>query len=406
MLIVSHDRYFLDRVVEQGLRAARQPHHRVPRQLQAILAPARGALRAGTEGVRSRRSEYIEKQEEYIRRVHYGQLHKQAPVAAEGARPASSGSNGRRRSRRRTCTSARCARTGDIVLPRRGPVQALRPAAVQEPELRPAARQAAGHHGTQRQRQDDAAAHPAGRGGARRPGMVQRGHLVELGYLRPAPEAAARPDKPVIRAVWPDDDPDARRAEDARPARPLRAARRHQVYQQVEQLSGGERSRAALAKLAAQGVNVLVLDEPTNHLDLWACDVAGAGAEGVRGNGRSCVSHDRYFLNRVVDLLIVLDGDGTLEVIHGNYDTYELMHSRGVGSQEAGDRRQETGVRSQRTGRRAGSVSDRRPTGKEPLSQGGGSGGRYCPNREEDRRAGSLMHRPNCTGTRPASTIR
>ena len=45
-----------------------------------------------------------------------------------------------------------------------------------------------------------------------------------------------------------------------------------QVYQRVGDLSGGERSRAALARLVALGVNVLVLDEPTNHLDLWACD--------------------------------------------------------------------------------------------------------------------------------------
>src|SRR5439155_22728540 len=45
-----------------------------------------------------------------------------------------------------------------------------------------------------------------------------------------------------------------------------------QVYQRVSDLSGGERSRAALARLVALGVNVLVLDEPTNHLDLWACD--------------------------------------------------------------------------------------------------------------------------------------
>ena len=40
------------------------------------------------------------------------------------------------------------------------------------------------------------------------------------------------------------------------------------------------------------------------------------------------VSHDRYFLNRVVDQLLVLDGDGRVQVIHGNYDTYELMRTR------------------------------------------------------------------------------
>jgi ATP-binding cassette subfamily F protein 3 len=98
-----------------------------------------------------------------------------------------------------------------------------------------------------------------------------------------------------------------------------------QVYQRVGDLSGGERSRAALARLVAQGVNVLVLDEPTNHLDLWACDALEQALLAFEGTV-IVVSHDRYFLNRVVDLLIVL-GDGRAEVIHGNYDTYERMRT-------------------------------------------------------------------------------
>ncbi len=100
-----------------------------------------------------------------------------------------------------------------------------------------------------------------------------------------------------------------------------------QVYQRVGDLSGGEKSRAALAKLVAQGVNVLVLDEPTNHLDLWACDALEQALLEFEG---TCivVSHDRYFLNRVVDLLLVLDGAGHVQVIHGNYDTYELMRAQ------------------------------------------------------------------------------
>jgi ATP-binding cassette, subfamily F, member 3 len=100
-----------------------------------------------------------------------------------------------------------------------------------------------------------------------------------------------------------------------------------QVYQPVGELSGGEKSRAALAKLVAQGVNVLVLDEPTNHLDLWACDALEQALTAFEGTV-IVVSHDRYFLNRVVDLLLVLDGKGNTQVIHGNYDTYELMRAQ------------------------------------------------------------------------------
>jgi ATP-binding cassette subfamily F protein 3 len=108
-----------------------------------------------------------------------------------------------------------------------------------------------------------------------------------------------------------------------------------QVNQRVGELSGGEKSRAALARLVAEGVNVLVLDEPTNHLDLWACEALEQALKEFEG---TCivVSHDRYFLNNVVDLLIVLDGNGTAQMIHGNYDTYELMRAQ----QEAA--RQET----------------------------------------------------------------
>jgi ATP-binding cassette subfamily F protein 3 len=83
----------------------------------------------------------------------------------------------------------------------------------------------------------------------------------------------------------------------------------------------------ALARLVALGVNVLILDEPTNHLDLWACDSLEQGLQGFEGTV-VVVSHDRYFLNRVVDLLIALDGTGGAQVIHGNYDTYELMRAQ------------------------------------------------------------------------------
>jgi ATP-binding cassette subfamily F protein 3 len=95
------------------------------------------------------------------------------------------------------------------------------------------------------------------------------------------------------------------------------------VEQPVRELSGGERSRAALAKLTVAGANVLVLDEPTNHLDIWACDSLEEALKAFDGTA-IVVSHDRYFLNRVADVLIVFH-DGRAEVVYGNYDTYELL---------------------------------------------------------------------------------
>src|SRR5207302_6213164 len=153
-------------------------------------------------------------------------------------------------------------------------------------------------------------------------GTVQHGQLVEFGYYDQ--HLAGLPaDKPVMRAVWPDADPDANE-QGMRNLLGRFGLTGDQVYQRVGDLSGGERSRAALARLVAQGVNVLVLDEPTNHLDLWACDALEQSLREFDGSA-IVVSHDRYFLNNVVDLLIVLDGNGGSQVIYGNYDSYERV---------------------------------------------------------------------------------
>ncbi|HEX4131546.1 MAG TPA: ABC-F family ATP-binding cassette domain-containing protein [Pirellulales bacterium] len=95
------------------------------------------------------------------------------------------------------------------------------------------------------------------------------------------------------------------------------------VFQHVASLSGGERSRAALARLAALEANFLVLDEPTNHLDLWACDALERTLRDYEGT-LLFVSHDRYFLNRVADHLLVVEHD-QFRVVEGNYDTYQYQ---------------------------------------------------------------------------------
>ena len=90
-------------------------------------------------------------------------------------------------------------------------------------------------------------------------------------------------------------------------------------------LSGGERCRAALARLAAAEANFLVLDEPTNHLDLWARD-ALEKALGEFDGTVLLVSHDRYFVNRVADHLLVIEPE-RVRIIEGNYDTYQMRLS-------------------------------------------------------------------------------
>ncbi len=96
-----------------------------------------------------------------------------------------------------------------------------------------------------------------------------------------------------------------------------------QVFQPVRSLSGGEWNRVALARLAALGANFLILDEPTNHLDLWARQSLERALREFLGTVLF-VSHDRYFINQVADHLIVLEPD-RIRIVEGNYDTYRYM---------------------------------------------------------------------------------
>jgi ATP-binding cassette subfamily F protein 3 len=100
------------------------------------------------------------------------------------------------------------------------------------------------------------------------------------------------------------------------------------VQQRVSSLSGGERNRTALARLAASDANFLILDEPTNHLDLWA---RGSLERALREFDGSVlfVSHDRYFLNQVATKLLIVE-PGRFRVIDGNYDTYLHFVKQGL----------------------------------------------------------------------------
>ncbi|WP_080836133.1 ABC-F family ATP-binding cassette domain-containing protein [Cohnella massiliensis] len=90
------------------------------------------------------------------------------------------------------------------------------------------------------------------------------------------------------------------------------------VKKSVGSLSGGEKARVALSKLMLRKANVLVLDEPTNHLDLWSREVLEAALEEYEGT-LLFVSHDRYFINRLADRIVDLHPDGVRHFL-GNYD--------------------------------------------------------------------------------------
>ncbi len=93
-----------------------------------------------------------------------------------------------------------------------------------------------------------------------------------------------------------------------------------QVFLEVDSLSGGERARLALLKLMLSGANVLVLDEPTNHLDIDSKEVFEEALLDYPGTV-IVVSHDRYFLNRIPNRILELEKDGLTEYL-GTYNYY------------------------------------------------------------------------------------
>ncbi|HOP01000.1 MAG TPA: ABC-F family ATP-binding cassette domain-containing protein [Flexilinea sp.] len=85
------------------------------------------------------------------------------------------------------------------------------------------------------------------------------------------------------------------------------------------QLSGGQKTRAYLAKILLMNPDLLILDEPTNHLDINAIEWLESFLKEYKG-GALIVSHDRYFLNQTVEVIWELDS--SFEIYHGNYDAY------------------------------------------------------------------------------------
>jgi ATP-binding cassette subfamily F protein 3 len=97
-----------------------------------------------------------------------------------------------------------------------------------------------------------------------------------------------------------------------------------QILQKIGELSGGERSRLQLALLVLSGANFLLLDEPTNNLDIASAEVLEAALEDFVGTVL-VISHDRYFLDRTVQRLLVIENGQLVEHLGGYSDYLEKM---------------------------------------------------------------------------------
>ncbi|HLM61727.1 MAG TPA: ABC-F family ATP-binding cassette domain-containing protein, partial [Pyrinomonadaceae bacterium] len=100
-----------------------------------------------------------------------------------------------------------------------------------------------------------------------------------------------------------------------------------EIFKNIADLSGGEKGRLALAKLIYSGVNVLVLDEPTNHLDIPSREALEAALENYPGTILA-VSHDRYFLDEISSQILSFEDDGKTEIFDGNYTEYHDWKER------------------------------------------------------------------------------
>ena len=92
------------------------------------------------------------------------------------------------------------------------------------------------------------------------------------------------------------------------------------VFKEVRDLSGGEKGRLSLAKLMLSKANLLLLDEPTNHLDITSKEILEEAVRNYEGTV-ICVSHDRYFINRTATRILELDHQSFINY-QGNYDYY------------------------------------------------------------------------------------
>lgn len=107
------------------------------------------------------------------------------------------------------------------------------------------------------------------------------------------------------------------------------------VFKKVGDLSGGERGRLALAKLVFSKKNVLVLDEPTNHLDIPSREALEAALSEYPGTILT-VSHDRFFLDQIATAILSFEGEGRVMFENGNYSDFHKQKSKLSGSREGG----------------------------------------------------------------------
>ena len=329
MVVVSHDRYFLDRVVTRIWELHEGKVDAYPGNYSQYWS-LRGERAKVLERQAEKQADKVADLEAYIRKYGAGQRAKQAKDREKKLE---------RIDRVETMREivgpvmgfGEVERAGDVVVEGRGLSKAFAAPLFENFNVTLLRGQCVGILGPNGAGKSTLVKTLIGREKADK-GEVKLGHKVHVGYHDQGLESLA-PTTTVIRAVWPEDDPDWVQ-EDVRDLLARFGLGGEIVFQTVGQLSGGEKAKAALARLCATAANLLVMDEPTNHLDIWSCEALERSLREFEGTVL-VVTHDRYFLNQVADRLIVLDGKGKARVIEGDYETYQRIAQQEAESAQA-----------------------------------------------------------------------
>ena len=164
-------------------------------------------------------------------------------------------------------------------------------------------------------------------------GSILYGAGVRTGYFEQT-QNALRSNKTVLAEVY-----DAFPTMSVPEIRSILAAflfRGDDIDKHMDALSGGERAKIALLEIMLRGCNLLILDEPTNHLDIGSREVLEDALSAYEGTV-ICVSHDRYFINRVATKLLYFHGS-EIKTLDGNYDTYLAVRDGIVNEQQKPDK--------------------------------------------------------------------
>ena len=160
-------------------------------------------------------------------------------------------------------------------------------------------------------------------------GLVRLGSAIDVGYYEQS-QLSLHDEKTVMDEIW-DLHPQMTQTQ-VRSALAVFLFKGEDVFKPVGALSGGERARVLLLKLMLSKANFLLLDEPTNHLDIGSCEALEDALSGYDGT-LFVVSHDRYLINKLADKVYVLGKEGA-RLYLGNYDSYLEQREKEQAAQE------------------------------------------------------------------------